>query len=89
MDSLQNFDVEAPILDELDTVLLLSIQQALSEMENLPQVQAEKYRLEAAQKGLSAARTSFSPSLSFNASVSTAYYYQFAPTEMANENFSM
>ncbi|MEG1572150.1 MAG: biotin/lipoyl-binding protein [Bacteroidales bacterium] len=24
-----------------------------------------------------------------NAAVSTAYYYQFAPTEMANENFSM
>lgn len=88
LDSLQNFDIEAPILAEPDTVLLLSMQQALSEMENLPQVQAEKYRLEAAQKGLSAARTSFSPSLSFSASVSTAYYYQFAPTEMVNENFS-
>lgn len=87
LDTLANFDIEVPHLKEPDTVLLISMQGALNEMENLPQIQAEKYRLEVAKKGLAVARTNFSPSLSLSASVSTAYYYQFAPTEIANENF--
>ncbi|MEG1909877.1 MAG: TolC family protein, partial [Bacteroidales bacterium] len=87
LDTLNDFDVEVPVFSESESSTFL-LSKDMKEVENLPQVQAEKYRLESTQKSLSAARSAFSPSLLLNASVSTAYYYQFAPTEMVNETFS-
>jgi outer membrane protein len=74
------FDIEEPFFDiDIMTIPLVVFEQILAV---LPDVKAEKYRLNSLQKSLNMVKASYYPSLFLSASTSTGYYHYYQNREL-------
>ena len=71
----EGFDVQRPVGDKADDVLLPSPDEVYAQALGIkPQVVAEQLRLQSAQKNILLARSQLFPSLYFNAGLGSSYY---------------
>lgn len=71
----ENFDVQAPTVDDVNSVVLPLPDAVYSEALGLkPQIQAEQFRLKSAERAVSVAKSAYYPTLYFGAGMGSSYY---------------